>query len=231
MQKGHYEEDEGSQVVHQLLEAVDFMHGRGVMHRDLKLENVLLVSRDSDVDTKVCDFGIAKIAEPAPCVEPPTSDAVMPLTMQRGVPRSSSFKGSNLYLAPELIRQEEYGPEIDVWAVGVITYGLLAGALPFNSEANDMRELYTKIVYCDLRFTGEVWEEKSRLSREFIESLLIVDPERRPKAKEAMGHKWCSQDEVCDFDSNEEESEGKDFGFGCYARSSSPIRLGFGERL
>eukprot|EP00415_Alexandrium_ostenfeldii_P004373 UN4373 len=224
MQKGHYEEDEG----------------RGVMHRDLKLENVLLVSRDSDVDIKVCDFGIAKIAEPAPCVEPPTSDAVMPLTMQRGVPRSSSFKGSNLYLAPELIRQEEYGPEIDVWAVGVITYGLLAGALPFNSEANDMRELYTKIVYCDLRFTGEVWEEKSRLSREFIESLLIVDPERRPKAKEAMGHKWCSQsaakagaaeDEVCDFDSNEEESEGKDFGFGCYARSSSPIRLGFGERL
>merc|ERR1712217_493583 len=105
--KGHYDEPEGRIVVRQILEAVEFMHSRGVMHRDLKPENVLLISPESDVDIKVCDMGIAKLAG---------KDNFG----KRGVPRSCSFKGSDFYLAPEMIWQEEYGTEIDIWAVGVM---------------------------------------------------------------------------------------------------------------
>merc|ERR1719422_1663209 len=87
-EKGLYDEPDAARVLRYILEAVEFMHGRGVMHRDLKPENVLLVSWDSDVDIKVCDLGIAKRGDPD------TSGT-------RRVPRSSSFKGSNYYLAPE----------------------------------------------------------------------------------------------------------------------------------
>ncbi|CAK0838360.1 unnamed protein product, partial [Prorocentrum cordatum] len=91
--RGYYEEPKAAVVVRQVLEAVAFLHSKGVMHRDMKPENVLLVSRDSDTDVKVCDFGLAKMA---------------PISLQnpRG-PRSVSFRGSDHYLAPEIIRQED----------------------------------------------------------------------------------------------------------------------------
>jgi len=85
-EKGRYEEPEGHAIVLQILEAVAFIHSRGVMHRDLKPENILMVFVDSDTDIKVCDFGTAKTAEKG-----------------RGVPRSATFTGSDHYLAPELI--------------------------------------------------------------------------------------------------------------------------------
>ncbi|CAK0855232.1 unnamed protein product [Prorocentrum cordatum] len=123
-QKQYYPEHEAKACCRQLMEAVSYMHGKGIMHRDLKPENILLASKVSNTDVKISDFGLAKISRDFP----------------RRLPRSHSICGSDFYLAPEVIKQEEYGREIDIWAVGVITYVLLSGSLPFFH--NVLHKLY-----------------------------------------------------------------------------------------
>lgn len=89
-QKQFYPENEAKLLIRNLLEAVGFIHSRGIMHRDLKPENILLASKVSNTDIKISDFGLAKISKDYP----------------RRLPRSHSICGSDFYLAPEVIKQE-----------------------------------------------------------------------------------------------------------------------------
>jgi len=196
--RGFYEEPQAALVVRQVLEAVAFLHSKGVMHRDMKPENVLLVSRDSDTDVKVCDFGLAKLA---------------PVSLQnpRG-PRSMSFRGSDHYLAPEIIRQEEYGCEVDIWAVGVMSYAVLSGSLPFCA-GDDLRATYHRIVDRQLAFDDEAWERASGLAVTFVSCLLTTNVAQRPKAATVVQHQWIinacasSDMELEEQDDEDEEEE------------------------
>merc|ERR1712032_1609454 len=117
-QKQFYPEGEAKILIRNLLEACAFIHSKGIMHRDLKPENILLSSKVSNTEIKISDFGLAKISKDYP----------------RRLPRSHSICGSDFYLAPEVIKQEEYGREIDIWSVGVVCYVILSGSLPFFSQ-------------------------------------------------------------------------------------------------
>lgn len=193
--RGCYEEPQAALVLRQVLEAVAFLHSKGVMHRDMKPENVLLVRTDSDTDVKVCDFGLAKMA---------------PVSLQnpRG-PRSKSFGGSDHYLAPEMIRQEEYGCEVDIWAVGVMSYAILSGSLPFS--ADDLRATYQRIIHRQLAFDDEAWERASGLAVTFVSCLLTTNVAQRPKAAACVQHQWiinaCASSDMDleeDYDEDEE---------------------------
>merc|ERR1712224_850768 len=153
---GYYPEMEGKVVVSNLVEAVAYIHSKGIMHRDLKPENILLVSKNSDTDIKISDFGLAKISKDFP----------------HRLPRSESICGSDFYLAPEVIRQEEYGREIDIWAVGVITYALLSGSLPFFRDL--LHKLYRQIMERDVSFPESKWSKVSMGAQDFILRLLQV---------------------------------------------------------
>ncbi|CAE7823293.1 mlkA [Symbiodinium microadriaticum] len=142
-QKRFYSEADTKLLVKNLLEAVEFIHSKGIMHRDLKPENILLVSKVSNTDIKVSDFGLAKLSRDFP----------------RRLPRSTSICGSDFYLAPEVIKQEEYGREIDIWAVGVITFVVLSGALPFFNPV--LHKLYRQIVERDVSFADDRWRAVS----------------------------------------------------------------------
>merc|ERR1719231_1892888 len=126
------------------------------MHRDLKPENILLTSRASDTDVKISDFGLAKASAGS----------------NFDLPRSRSVCGSDLYLAPEIIRQEEYGPEIDIWAMGVIIYVILSGSQPFFHEV--LHKLYRQIVTGDFSFPPQTWMDVSQDAQELILRLLKV---------------------------------------------------------
>lgn len=171
-QKQYYPEHEAKIAVRNLLDAVAYIHSKGIMHRDLKPENILLASKVSNTDLKISDFGLAKMSRDYP----------------RRLPRSHSICGSDFYLAPEVIKQEEYGREIDIWAVGVITYVLLSGSLPFFH--NVLHKLYRQIVERDLSFPDQVWKNVSKGALDFILRLLQVRAGDRLTADQGTNHPW-----------------------------------------
>lgn len=110
--KDHLEEPECKRIMRQILRGLQYLHGLGTAHRDLKLENILL---DENGDVKLADFGFAKIA---------SKDAVL-----------QTMCGSPDYAAPELfLRQAYVGPEVDLWAAGVILFVMRTGYLAFNDQ-------------------------------------------------------------------------------------------------
>merc|ERR1719277_1348517 len=171
-QKQYYPEHEAKACCANLLEACQYIHNKGIMHRDLKPENILLASKVSNTDIKISDFGLAKISRDYP----------------RRLPRSHSICGSDFYLAPEVIKQEEYGREIDIWAVGVICYVILSGSLPFFH--NVLHKLYRQIVERDLGFPEQAWKSVAKGAQDFILRLLQVRPGDRLTAEHALGHPW-----------------------------------------
>jgi len=180
--KSHYSEPDAKATIRNLLEAVAYIHSKGIMHRDLKPENILLVSKEKYTDVKISDFGLAKISRDYP----------------RRLPRSHSICGSDFYLAPEVIKQEEYGREIDIWAVGVITYVLLSGSLPFFHQV--LHKLYRQIVERDLSFPEEAWRNVSKGALDFILRMLQVRAADRLTAEQALAHPWlCGQSSGSSF--------------------------------
>merc|ERR1711865_47593 len=171
-QKQFYPEPEAKLLIRNLLEAMKFIHSKGVMHRDLKPENILLASKVSNTDIKISDFGLAKISKDFP----------------RRLPRSHSICGSDFYLAPEVIKQEEYGREIDIWSVGVVCYVVLSGSLPFFH--NVLHKLYRQIVERDLSFPEQAWRSVAKGAQDFILRLLQVRPGERLTSEQALNHPW-----------------------------------------
>jgi serine/threonine protein kinase len=171
-QNQYYPEQEAKIACHNLLDGVAYIHSKGIMHRDLKPENILLASKISNTDLKISDFGLARMSRDFP----------------HRLPRSHSICGSDFYLAPEVIKQEEYGREIDIWAVGIITYVLLSGSLPFFH--NVLHKLYRQIVERDMSFPEQAWKSVSKGALDFILRLLQVRAGDRLTADQAVSHPW-----------------------------------------
>merc|ERR1712070_821168 len=171
-QKQYYPETEAKVLIRNLMSAMAFVHSKGIMHRDLKPENILLASKVSNTDIKISDFGLAKISKDYP----------------RRLPRSHSICGSDFYLAPEVIKQEEYGREIDIWSCGVVSYVVLSGSLPFFH--NVLHKLYRQIVERDLSFPEQAWRSVAKGAQDFILRLLQVRPGDRLTAEQSLNHPW-----------------------------------------
>jgi serine/threonine-protein kinase len=118
---GWVEVDEAISIIDQACEGLHYAHRHGVVHRDVKPGN-LLRAREGDV--KLADFGIAKATE------------------QSSITQVGSVLGTAAYLAPEQARGEEAGPRADLYALGVVTYQLISGRLPY--EATSLTELALK---------------------------------------------------------------------------------------
>jgi serine/threonine-protein kinase len=119
--RGHLDVDQAVEIVTQACRGLEYAHRNGVVHRDVKPGN-LLVS-DADV-VKLADFGIARATD------------------QSSITQVGSVLGTAAYLAPEQARGEEAGPRADIYSLGVVTYQLLSGRLPY--EANSLSELALK---------------------------------------------------------------------------------------
>src|SRR5438270_1537616 len=119
--RGHLDVDQGVEIVTQACRGLDYAHRNGVVHRDVKPGN-LLVS-DSDV-VKLADFGIARATD------------------QSSITQVGSVLGTAAYLSPEQARGDEAGPQADLYSLGVVTYQLLSGRLPY--DASSLSELALK---------------------------------------------------------------------------------------
>ena len=91
-------------------------------------------------------------------------------------------------MAPEIIRNEKYGCEVDMWSVGVLTFVLLGGYPPFHNE--NQKELFRRIKNADYCFDAQYWDVVSSDAKDFIRKLLVSNPRKRLTAKQAMRHPW-----------------------------------------
>jgi len=170
-----YEEYEAKSIVRQLLMAVSYMHHRGIVHRDLKYENVMFSNRDrSKLEIKLIDFGLSmKYGKSKGKLD-------MSVTM-------TDFVGTIYTMAPEVIRGS-YTYKCDLWSIGVMAYMLLSSQIPFCGR--DMKSIARKIMWGKYSFSGRRWSKISKKGRDFISSLLIRDASARPTADQALKHPW-----------------------------------------
>ena len=97
--------------------------------------------------------------------------------------------GSPLYMAPELVKKQVYDHKVDIWAVGCITYLLLTGHTPF--ESNTVQKIHKNTLYKEVMFEGVKWEKISGAAKSFIRRCLDRDIEKRPSAGALLDcHRW-----------------------------------------
>ncbi|XP_029939778.1 calcium/calmodulin-dependent protein kinase type IV [Salarias fasciatus] len=169
VERGYYSERDAAHVIKQILEAVAYLHENGVVHRDLKPENLLYADLSLDAPLKIADFGLSKIID----------DQV---TMK-------TVCGTPGYCAPEILRGNAYGPEVDMWSVGVILYILLCGFEPFFDPRGD-QYMYSRILNCDYEFVSPWWDEVSLNAKDLVSKLIVLDPHKRLSVREALLHPW-----------------------------------------
>ncbi|XP_053178384.1 calcium/calmodulin-dependent protein kinase type IV [Scomber japonicus] len=169
VERGYYSERDAAHVIKQILEAVAYLHENGVVHRDLKPENLLYADLSLDAPLKIADFGLSKIID----------DQV---TMK-------TVCGTPGYCAPEILRGNAYGPEVDMWSVGVILYILLCGFEPFFDARGD-QYMYSRILNCDYEFVSPWWDEVSLNAKDLVSKLIVLDPQKRLSVLEALQHPW-----------------------------------------
>lgn len=102
--------------------------------------------------------------------------------------------GSLGYAAPEVLTGKGHGKPVDLWSIGIITFVLLCGYTPFRSD--DQAELVRETTRGRLEFHERYWKNVSREAKEFISTLVQVDPTKRPTADEALKHPWLSLTET-----------------------------------
>ncbi|KAI0137431.1 putative 3-phosphoinositide dependent protein kinase-1 [Xylariales sp. AK1849] len=168
----------------QILDAIEYMHSRGVIHRDLKPENVLL---DDQLHVKITDFGTARLltdprlpkTQQAPKLEDPSGQ-----TKSTDETRAESFVGTAEYVSPELLKDRNACKASDLWAFGCMIYQMLAGRPPFKGNTEYLT--FEKIMSLDYEFPPGF----SPVARDLVERLLVPDPSRRLTIEHIKNHQF-----------------------------------------
>ena len=162
-------EERAAEIIHKLCTAVYFLHQYGIVHRDLKPENILMMDKTDNADIRLVDFGLGKMLGPGEKCNDPF--------------------GTFSYVAPEVLEEKEYDFKVDLFAIGIITYLLVAGFLPFDDE-NSEKEIARQTVYEPTPFPKKIWNNISPEAKMFVDNLLSKDPDKRMNLGEVLQHKW-----------------------------------------
>lgn len=166
LEKGPIEPAKAQKIFTQLVGAVSYVHGKSCVHRDLKLENILL---DNHENVKLVDFGFTREYEG----------------------KSSYLQtwcGTVCYSAPEMLKGEKYaGEKVDVWSLGIILYALLAGELPFDDDD----EMVTKRKI--LKEEPNYPDTFPQPAKELVQLLLSKRPLLRPSLADILQNPWLAE--------------------------------------
>ncbi|OHT08870.1 Calcium/calmodulin-dependent protein kinase type 1 [Tritrichomonas foetus] len=168
--KGTISETGVSAVAHHILLGLKALHSKGIIHRNIKPENILVSESNAGATVKLTDYCLAE-----------TIDTNSQL---------SELSSTEVCSAPEILRGEQYGPEVDVWSVGVILYTLMCGRRPF--EEDEKYPLFLKVSSGQYTFDLPEWSIVSDDCKDFIRRMLEVDPAKRITVDEALKHPWLT---------------------------------------
>ncbi|XP_069322365.1 serine/threonine-protein kinase H2 [Eulemur rufifrons] len=168
--QGSFTEGDAVRILRMVAEGIRYLHTLQITHRDLKPENLLYYHPGAESKILITDFGLAHSGN------------------KRGDWMMRTLCGTPEYIAPEVLLRKPYTSAVDMWALGVITYVLLSGFLPFDDESHT--RLYRKILKGKYNYTGEPWPSISHLAKDFIDKLLILEASHRMSAGQALQHPW-----------------------------------------
>ncbi|CAN0223392.1 unnamed protein product, partial [Discosporangium mesarthrocarpum] len=168
--QGHYSEGQAARIMAEVMEAVCFLHAQGIIHFDLKPENIMLAGVGDELvpEVKLADFGSA-------------------FWQHRDVAGAKDF--TTAYSAPEVLTQGHVDEKVDVWALGVVMWVLLSGRHPFDTSRGLGEEEVARRVTSeepDLQGMRHVSPE----GKDLVRRLLAKDPRDRPSARQALTHPW-----------------------------------------
>ena len=163
-------EDAGRFFLAQMLDSLDYMHGKRVVHRDLKLENILI---DDQLNLKVADFGFA---------------------CYKSIDTLKSYRGTMTYMAPEIKEGKQYkGTEVDVFSIGVILFIIVQGIFPFK-EARKEEYFYNLLLQgkIDTYFQKVNGGNLSPEFKDLILKFFAYDGKNRPTIEQIKNHPWMN---------------------------------------
>lgn len=174
LEKRHFKlpEPRVAQIIHRLATAVYFLHEYGIIHRDLKPENILMTDSTDEADIRIFDFCISRSLGPNEYLTEPV--------------------GTLGYMAPEVLLEKPYNKSADIWSIGIITYLLLCGCLPFDDEHSD-KEIIRQTLYNSVPYPNSIWKKISNEANLFVDKLLQKDPSKRMTLQEILEHKWIEK--------------------------------------
>lgn len=165
-----YTEEQARVIVAKLLEAVNYLHKRGIVHRDIKFENIMFENKSESAEINLIDFGLST-------------------KFLKGQHLDSKV-GTVYTMSPEQLRGD-YGSEADLWAIGVVAYQLLSGDKPFWGKTR--KETAHQVVKGQYSFASPKWKHISPQAKDFITKLLVKDPKARYTAPQALIHPWVAK--------------------------------------
>jgi serine/threonine protein kinase len=157
-----------------LLNALCYLHSRGIVHHDIKPENIIVDYSQNTL--KLTDFGSAKVSSKS---------------------NEGAVGGTLNYMAPEVLMnmrgaRNVCDKAVDVWSIGIITYLLISGIHPFDSGKTH-ENMLNRIISGKFEFTGPVWDKVSKECKDFIKRCLVVDPKKRASVADLLKHPWVAK--------------------------------------
>lgn len=178
----NYSENTVSSIVRGVLRGLIHMHEQGFIHRDIKAGNILLGDQSDDADVKIGDLGTA-------------------IQCEGEITEVEMLVGTPWFLAPENLKHQ-YHYNSDVWSVGVLTYQLLSGRMPFNDNENpyqpSIAKIWKEILYENPKFAGNRWATISNDAIEFVQKCLVKNYKNRPTAIECLQDSWLTKTDCND---------------------------------
>ncbi|KAL7617401.1 serine/threonine-protein kinase PEPKR2 [Lactuca sativa] len=162
--EGRYSEQRAANIFKELMMVIKYCHDMGVVHRDVKPENILLTASGK---IKLADFGLA-----------------MRITNGQSL---AGLAGSPAYVAPEVITGN-YSEKVDVWSAGILLHALLVGVLPFQGDS--LEDVFEAIKTRELNFHTGIWDSVSKPARDLLERILTRNADSRISAEEVLSHPW-----------------------------------------
>lgn len=176
--KNTYAENTVASTVRGVLRCLHDVHGAGIIHRDVKVGNVLFSDPAEDAVVKLGDFGLAAFHT------------------GEGTTEINDMVGTPWYMSPEAL-EKRYGYKSDVWSLGVMTYQLLCGRMPFTDRENPgapaLPKMWYEILYVEPKFKESAWEGVCEEAIDFVRGCLTKGYDERMGVMECLGHPWLTK--------------------------------------